>query len=101
LKHLVLEAIMAVRGVGFFDNKGQFFKTPEAATVSDLAAVLGKVGDGESLAPGIAQMIFQRRAEIEHIFTEHDRMNNEPLHRRATDADQVAPESNIRALPKR
>jgi hypothetical protein len=100
MKHLVLEAIMAVRGVGFFDNKGQFFKTPEAATVSDLAALLGKVGDGESLAPGIAQMIFQRRAEIEHIFTEHDRMNNEPLHRRATDPGQDG-SSNIRALPKR
>lgn len=92
---------MAVRGVGFFDNKGQFFKTPEAATVSDLAALLGKVGDGESLAPGIAQMIFQRRAEIEHIFTEHDRMNNEPLHRRATDPGNGETESNIRALPKR
>ena len=92
---------MAVRGVGYFDSKGAFFKTPESATVSDLAAVLGKVGDGESLAPGIAQMIFQHRKEIEHIFTEHDRMLNEPLHRRATDKDEAEAESNIRKLPTR
>jgi hypothetical protein len=92
---------MAVRGVGYFDNKGQFFKTPEAATLSDLAALLGKVGEGESLAPGIAQTLLQKRAEIEHIFTEHDRMSSEPLHRRASDPVETDDQSNVRALPKR
>ena len=51
---------MAQRGTGFFDRKGQYFKTPEEATVSDLAGILGKIGDGESLAPGIAHTILQR-----------------------------------------
>lgn len=92
---------MAVKGVGYFDNRGQFFKSPEAATISDLAALLGKVGDGESLAPGIAHVLFQKRAEIEHIFTEHDRMTNEPLHRRATDPAAGSDAGNVRALPKR
>lgn len=65
---------MAHRGTGFFDSKGHFFKTPNDATVSDLASVLGKIGDGESLAPGIAQMILDRRSEIERLFAEHDAM---------------------------
>jgi hypothetical protein len=65
---------MATHGHAFFDCKGQYFKSPEEATVSDLAAVLGRVGEGESLAPGIAKMIFERRAEIERIFTDHDEM---------------------------
>jgi hypothetical protein len=92
---------MAVRGVGYFDNKGQFFKTPEAATLSDLAALLGKVGEGESLAPGIAQTLLQKRAEIEHIFTEHDRMSSEPLHRRASDPGEGDDKSNVTRLTKR
>ena len=61
---------MAQRGTGFFDRKGQYFKTPEEATVSDLAGILGKIGDGESLAPGIAYTILQRRGEIERLLAE-------------------------------
>ena len=65
---------MAQRGTGFFDRKGQYFKTPEEATVSDLAGILGKIGDGQSLAPGIAHTILQRRSEIERLLAEHDSM---------------------------
>lgn len=65
---------MAHRGTGFFDSKGHYFRSPEEATVSDLAAILGKIGDGESLAPGIAHMLLDRRAEIERLFAEHDVM---------------------------
>ena len=65
---------MAHRGTGFFDTRGHYFKTPEEATVSDLASILGKIGDGESLAPGIAHMLLDRRGEIERLFTEHDAM---------------------------
>ena len=38
---------MACRGVGYFDSKGNFFKRAADATVSDLAAILGKIGDGD------------------------------------------------------
>ena len=68
---------MAHTGTGFFDRKGNFFKTACDATVSDLAALLGKIGDGESLAPGIATMLLERRADIEQLFAEHDQMLEE------------------------
>jgi hypothetical protein len=65
---------MANRGVGFFDSKGQYFKTAQEATMSDIAAILGRMGEGDSLAPGIAKIIFDKRREIEHIFRDHDDM---------------------------
>lgn len=65
---------MARKGIGFFDTKGHFFKSPEEATVSDIAALLGKVGDGESLAPGIAHILLRRRDDLEKLFAEHDSM---------------------------
>ena len=65
---------MARKGTGFFDTRGHYFKTPEDATVSGLAGVLGKIGEGESLAPGIAQMLLDRRSEIERLFAEHEVM---------------------------
>lgn len=65
---------MAHTGTGYFDSKGQYFRTPSEATISDLAGLLGRVGDGESLAPGIAYIILEKRAEIERIFADHDAM---------------------------
>lgn len=65
---------MAKKGTGYFDRKGQFFKTGREATVSDIAGLLGQIGDGESLAPGIAQSLFEKRAEIERLFADHDAM---------------------------
>jgi hypothetical protein len=65
---------MANRGIGFFDSKGQYFKTAQEATMSDIAALLGRMGEGDSLAPGIAKIILDKRREIEHIFRDHDDM---------------------------
>lgn len=65
---------MAKSGRGYFDRKGQFFKTPREATVSDLAALLGQIGEGESLAPGIAHTLLEKRSAIEALFGEHDAM---------------------------
>lgn len=65
---------MARKGTGFFDRKGHFFKTAREATASDLAGLLGQIGDGESLAPGIAITLLEKRAEIERLFAEHDAM---------------------------
>ena len=65
---------MAHKGTGFFDGRGHFFKTPDEATISDLSALLGRIGDGESLAPGIAQTLLNRREELEKLFVEHDEM---------------------------
>lgn len=82
---------MAQRGTGFFDKKGQFFKTPEEATRSDLAALLGKIGEGESLAPGIAHTMLDRRSDIEKLFAEHDAMM-------ADCDDAIATTSNVTRL---
>ena len=68
---------MARRGTGFFDRKGRFFKTAREATESDLAALFGQIGEGESLAPGIAHMLLEMRSEIEELFAEHDEMQAE------------------------
>ncbi|WP_209347419.1 hypothetical protein [Pontixanthobacter sp. CEM42] len=68
---------MAQRGVGYFDSKGHFFKNPADATISDLAAMLGQIGEGDSLAPGIAHMLLEKRAEVEAIFAEHDSMTED------------------------
>ena len=75
---------MAKSGRGYFDRKGHFFKTPREATVSDLAALLGQIGEGESLAPGIAHLLLERRAEIEALFADHDAMMAEAAQDTAT-----------------
>jgi hypothetical protein len=49
-----MEVSMAHKGIGYFDSRGHFFKTPEDATLSDLSMLLGRIGEGDSLAPGIA-----------------------------------------------
>lgn len=67
---------MAQEGTVYFDRKGHFFRTAMDATISDLAAVLGQIGEGESLAPGLARKMLARRAEIEELFAEHDTMMN-------------------------
>lgn len=65
---------MAISGLGFFDTRGQYFKSPEDATLSDLAGLLGRVGEGDSLAPGIAKILLLKRREVEAIFADHDEM---------------------------
>ncbi len=89
---------MAHTGTGFFDRKGNFFKSAREATASDLAALLGKIGDGESLAPGIANMLLERRTEIEQLFAEHDRMVEEEASMKATRAE---PHGNVAHLTAR
>lgn len=89
---------MARKGIGFFDSKGHFFKAPEDATVSDIASLLGKVGEGESLAPGIAHILLRRREELEKLFAEHDHMMADY----ATIIDKsVGDSNNVAKLPER
>ncbi|WP_073974367.1 hypothetical protein [Erythrobacter donghaensis] len=90
---------MAHTGTGYFDRKGNFYKNARDATVSDLAAMLGKIGDGESLAPGIANMLLERRADIEQLFGEHDRMLEEEAALKAARITQTG--DNIAQLPSR
>jgi hypothetical protein len=65
---------MAYTGTGYFDRKGQYFEGPDQATVSDLATLLGRIGEGESMAEGIAHLILEKRAEMIAIFNDHEAM---------------------------
>ncbi len=87
---------MARSGRGFFDRRGQFFRTPEEATASDLASLLGRIGDGESLAPGIAIMLLEKREEIEEVFAEHDQMKEEHL-----GEIELPEKDNVTTMPNR
>jgi len=89
---------MAKKGTGYFDRKGNFFKSARSATESDLAALLGQIGDGESLAPGIAHMLLERRSDIEALFAEHDEMMAEE---EAAGADNVTEiDAKVSKLPR-
>lgn len=63
---------MAIECVAYRDAKGGLHSSLEKATLEDLAAVLGRVGDEGGMTSGVARMIFDKRAEIERVFAEHD-----------------------------
>lgn len=65
---------MAKTATYFEDEKGVPHKTPEGAIASDLAALLGRIGDGEGIAPGIARTILDKRTMIEAAFAQLDEM---------------------------
>jgi len=93
---------MATAGIGYFDHSGQFHKTPQDATLHDLAEILGRVGEREGLAAGIAQILLDRRVDIEKIFFEHDMMVAEVNAGRAgeeTERHKHSPDENISVFP--
>lgn len=90
---------MATRGTGFFDRKGKFFRSAREATESDLAALFGQIGEGESLAPGIAHMLLEMRGEVEQLFTEHDAMVGEE-EAEATTANLTDIANKVTKLPR-
>lgn len=65
---------MASECTAYRDSKGGLHSSPEKATLEDLAGVLGRVGDEGGMTAGVARMIFDKRAEIERVFAEHDAM---------------------------
>ncbi|WP_313434700.1 hypothetical protein [Novosphingobium sp.] len=66
------EQNMAFECVAYRDSKGGLHSSLEKATLEDLASVLGRVGDEGGMTSGVARMIFDKRAEIERVFAEHD-----------------------------
>lgn len=56
----------------FADRSGKHHETADAATVSDILAILG--GNGGGIADGMARTILAKRAELEAVFAEHDAM---------------------------
>ncbi|QFT77649.1 hypothetical protein [Erythrobacter sp. THAF29] len=90
---------MAKKGTGYFDRKGHFFKTPGEATESDLARLFGQIGEGESLAPGIAHMLLEHRDDIERLFAEHDAMMAEDEDADGASVTKIG--SKVSKLPSR
>jgi hypothetical protein len=89
---------MAHKGIGYFDSRGHFFKSPEEATASDLAVLLGRIGEGDSLAPGIANLLLEKRDELQRIFAEHDELKlEESMARNA----QLRIVDNVTPLPSK
>lgn len=60
---------MAQATTAFLDARKKLHLTPDEATISDIAAVLG----GEAALPG-ARLVFGHRTEIEQLLRDHDRM---------------------------
>lgn len=67
---------MASQCIAFCDSKGGLHASLEEATLKDLAAVLGRVGDEGGMTAGVAKLIFDKREDIERIFAEHDQSTN-------------------------
>lgn len=65
---------MAKATRAFLDNAGKLHVTAENATLSDLEAILGRLGGDAGITSGLAQKIFQKRAEIEAAFAEFDQL---------------------------
>jgi hypothetical protein len=91
---------MAHKDIGYFDTRGHFYKTPEEATISDLAMLLGRIGEGDSLAPGIASMLLERRVDLERIFAEHDELKAEQAFGRAKAVNRESNVTPLSAAPR-
>ncbi|UNK79771.1 hypothetical protein MNQ96_01360 [Sphingopyxis granuli] len=63
---------MATECTAYRDAKGALHATPEKATLADLADVLGRVGEEGGMTAGVAKLLFDKRADIERVFAEHD-----------------------------
>lgn len=66
---------MAKIAQAYADERGQLHGTAEQAALSDLSAVLGRLGAEGGITSGIAQRILERRIEIEKVFADLDAMN--------------------------
>lgn len=62
---------MAHRITAYRDRNGDRHDDAEAATIADLAIVLGRVGGETGMAQGIARKIFEQWNEFEQVMIEH------------------------------
>ena len=61
---------MAKQVPSYRDSRGRSHATPQAATVSDIAALFKTLPAGA--AENMAGIVFHNREELERIFAEHD-----------------------------
>lgn len=65
---------MATAVEAYRDNKGNLHHDPSSAIISDIAAVLGRVGDEGGLTEGVSRLILEKRGELETAFADLDRL---------------------------
>lgn len=58
----------------YVDNQGSLHATPVDAALSDLSAVLGRIGAESGITSGLAKCIIEKRVEIEAVFGDLDAM---------------------------
>jgi len=64
----VIDADLPVKAVrAWVDSKGHLHPTKEAALYVEIERLLGHVGSGESLAPGIARLMVEKRGILIHL----------------------------------
>ncbi len=80
---------MATECTAYRDGKGALHATAEKATLADLADVLGRVGEEGGMTAGVAKLLFEKREQIERVFTEHDVMIESSLDRDGESGDVV------------
>ena len=69
---------MAKLAPSYIDNFGQVHPSAEAAVISDIAAVLGRLSADAGIAGGVAKMIVEKRPEIEAAYRDLDAMLKVP-----------------------
>lgn len=65
---------MAKLAPACFDNEGKTHPTPEAAVLADLTVILGRIGAEGGITAGLAQIVLEKRREIEAAFADLDAM---------------------------
>lgn len=65
---------MAKVATAFADNEGKLHPTAEAAVLADLSVILGRIGAEGGITAGLAQLIIEKRGEIEAAFADLDVM---------------------------
>jgi len=59
------DADLPIKAVqAWIDSKGHLYPTKEAALYVEIERLLGHVGTGESLAPGIARVLVEKRDRL-------------------------------------
>lgn len=87
---------MAKLVTAFADNMGCKHDTAQEAAVSDLMVVLGRIGGAQGgITEGLAKCIIEKRAEIEAVFADLDRMN--PILPEAMQVQSIGGEHHVTA----
>jgi hypothetical protein len=61
----------------YHDNKGKSHQSADEAVASDIADILGRIGDNEGLGLGVAKNIIEHREAIEKAFADLDEMESQ------------------------